>query len=31
MGFDSKILVKRGSAEPKDTHVVSPVNNWMKK
>jgi hypothetical protein len=31
MGFDSKILVKRGSLEPKDTHAVSPVNNWMKK
>lgn len=29
---DSKELAKRGkSEEPKDTNVVSPVSNWMKK
>jgi hypothetical protein len=31
MGFASKMLVKKGSIEPNDTHAISPVNNWMKK
>ena len=31
MGFNSKIIVQRGSLEPKGTNTVSPVANWMKK
>ena len=31
MGLKNKIMVQRGSNEPKGTHTVSPVANWMKK
>jgi hypothetical protein len=31
MGHKTKTVVKKGSLEPKGTHTVSPVANWMKR
>jgi len=30
MGFKHKVIVQGKSTEPKETHRVSPVANWMK-
>lgn len=30
MGFGSKVIVQKGSLEPKGTNTQSPVANWMK-